>query len=174
MIRTRTDAGAMVETLGATIRGVDPEIPTYDMFAMEALVERSTVQRRFVMMLLTGFALAALLLAGVGIYGTISQAVAQRTQEIGVRMALGASPVSMMAMVFGDGMRLAGVGLATGWIAGAALSGLMRSLLFDVKPFDPLVFGAGAAVLAAFALLACYVPARRATRVDPMIALRQE
>uniref|UniRef100_Q027Q2 Permease n=1 Tax=Solibacter usitatus (strain Ellin6076) TaxID=234267 RepID=Q027Q2_SOLUE len=174
VIRTRTDAGAMVETLGATVRSVDPEIPTYDMFAMEALVERSTVQRRFVMMLLTGFALAALLLAGVGIYGTISQAVAQRTQEIGVRMALGASPVSMMAMVFGDGMRLAGVGLATGWIAAAALSGWMRSLLFDVKPFDPLVFGAGAAVLAAFALLACYVPARRATRVDPMIALRQE
>ena len=174
VIRTRTDAAAMVESLGAAIRAVDPEIPTYDMFAMEALVERSTVQRRFVMMLLTGFALSALLLAGVGIYGTISQAVAQRTQEIGVRMALGASPVSMLAMVFGDGMRLAAAGLAAGWIAAAALSGLMRSLLFEVKPFDPLVFGDGAAVLAAFAMLACYVPARRATRVDPMIALRQE
>jgi putative ABC transport system permease protein len=174
VIRTRTDAAAMVETLGATVRGVDPEIPTYDMYAMEALVERSTVQRRFVMMLLTGFALAALLLAGVGIYGTISQAVAQRTQEIGVRMALGASPVSMLAMVFGDGMRLAAAGLAAGWIAAAALSGLMRSLLFEVKPLDPLVFGSGALVLAVFAMLACYVPARRATRVDPMIALRQD
>jgi putative ABC transport system permease protein len=174
VIRTRTDAGALLEQLGAAIRGVDPEIPTYDQFVMEALVQRSTVQRRFVMMLLSGFALAALLLAGVGIYGTISQAVAQRTQEIGVRMALGASPGSMMAMVFSDGMRLAGVGLAAGWIAAAALSGLMRSLLFEVKPFDPLAFGAGAVVLAAFALLACYVPARRATRVDPMIALRQE
>ncbi|HEY1494982.1 MAG TPA: ABC transporter permease [Candidatus Solibacter sp.] len=174
VIRTRTEAPAMVETLGATVRSVDPEIPTYDMFAMEAMVERSTVQRRFVMMLLTGFALAALLLAGLGIYGTISQAVAQRTQEIGVRIALGASPVSMLAMVFGNGMRLAAGGLAAGWIAAAALSGLMRSLLFEVKPFDPLVFGAGALVLAAFAMLACYAPARRATRVDPMIALRQE
>jgi putative ABC transport system permease protein len=173
-IRTRTDAAAMVETLAATIRGVDPEIPTYNEFVMESLVERSTVERRFVMTLLTGFALGALLLAAVGIYGTISQAVAQRTQEIGVRMALGASPVSVLALVFGEGMRLAAAGLAAGWIAAAALSGLMRSLLFEVKPLDPLVFGAGAAVLAVFAMLACYVPARRATRVDPMIALRQE
>jgi putative ABC transport system permease protein len=173
-IRTRGDAAPMVETLAATIRSVDPEIPTYNAFAMEALVGRSTVQRRFVMMLLAGFALAALLLAGVGIYGTISQAVAQRTQEIGVRMALGASPYAVVGMVFREGMRLAGAGLIAGWIGAAGLSGLMRSLLFEVRPLDPLSFGAGAAVLAGFAMLACYVPARRATRVDPMIALRQE
>ena len=132
VIRTRTDAASMVETLAAAIRGVDPEIPTYDQSVMETLVERSTVQRRFVMMLLAGFALAALLLAGVGIYGTISQAVAQRTQEIGVRMALGASPVSVVRMVFGEGMRLAAAGMAAGCVAAAALSGLMRSLLFEV------------------------------------------
>jgi predicted permease len=172
-IRTRTGAAAMVETLASTIRAADPEIPTYNQFAMDALVERSTVQRRFVMMLLAGFALAALLLAGVGIYGTISQAVAQRTQEIGVRMALGASPVSVVRMVFGEGMRLTAAGLAAGSIVAAGLSGLMRSLLFEVKPLDPLVFGGGAVVLAGFAMLACYLPARRATRVDPMIALRQ-
>jgi putative ABC transport system permease protein len=126
------------------------------------------------MMLLTGFALAALLLAGVGIYGTIAQAVTQRTQEIGVRMALGASPLSVLAMVFREGMRLSAAGLIAGAAVAAALSGLMRSLLFEVKPLDPLVFAAGASVLATFAMLACYIPARRATRVDPMIALRQE
>jgi putative ABC transport system permease protein len=173
-IRTRTDAAAMLEFLGAAIRSVDPEIPTYDQFVMETLVARSTVQRRFVMMLLTGFALAALLLAGVGIYGTIAQAVTQRTQEIGVRMALGASPLSVLAMVFREGMRLSAAGLIAGAAVAAALSGLMRSLLFEVKPLDPLVFAAGASVLATFAMLACYIPARRATRVDPMIALRQE
>jgi ABC-type antimicrobial peptide transport system permease subunit len=127
-----------------------------------------------VMMLLVGFALAAQLLAGVGIYGTISQSVAQRTQEIGVRIALGASPVVVVRMVFGEGMRLAAAGMAAGCVAAAALSGLMRSLLFEVAPLDPLAFGAGAVVLAGFAMLACYLPARRATRVDPMIALRQD
>jgi predicted permease len=174
VIRTRTDAASIVETLAAAIRGVDAEIPTYDQSVMETLVERSTVQRRFVMMLLVGFALAAQLLAGVGIYGTISQSVAQRTQEIGVRIALGASPVTVVRMVFGEGMRLAAAGMAAGCVAAAVLSGLMRSLLFEVAPLDPLAFGAGAVVLAGFAMLACYLPARRATRVDPMIALRQD
>ncbi|MCU1233547.1 MAG: hypothetical protein JWP63_1514 [Candidatus Solibacter sp.] len=173
-IRTRTDAAAMVETLASAIRAVDPEIPTYDQSSMETLVERSTVQRRFVMLLLAGFAIAALLLAGIGIYGTISQAVAQRTQEIGVRMALGASPRAVVRMVFSEGMKLAAAGMAAGWIVAAVLSGLMRSLLFEVKPLDPVVFVVGAAILTAFAILACYVPAHRATRVDPMIALRQE
>jgi putative ABC transport system permease protein len=174
VIRTQSDAGAMVETLSAAIRGVDSEIPTYDQAVMDALVERTTVQRRFVMTLLAGFALAALLLAGVGIYGTISQAVAQRTQEIGVRIALGASPGTVVRMVFGEGMRLAAAGMAAGWVAAAALSGLMRSLLFEIAPLDPLAFTIGALVLACFAMLACYLPARRATRVDPMIALRQD
>ena len=89
-------------------------------------------------------------------------------------MALGASPLSVVRMVFREGMRLAAAGLAAGWVAAAVLSGLMRTLLFEVKPLDPLAFGAGAVVLAGFAMLACYLPARRATRVDPMVALRQD
>jgi ABC-type antimicrobial peptide transport system permease subunit len=91
-----------------------------------------------------------------------------------VRMALGASPYSVVRMVFREGMRLALAGLAAGWILAAGLSGLMRTLLFEIKPLDPWAFGFGAAVLAAFAMLACYLPARRATRVDPMVALRQD
>ena len=127
------------------VRGVDAEIPTYNEFVMRELVERSTAQRRFVMLLLAGFALAALLLAGVGIYGTVSQAVAQRTQEIGVRMALGASPGAVLRLVFGEGLRLMAAGLLAGGAAAAGLAWLMRGMLFEVRPLDPVAFLAAAA-----------------------------
>jgi len=153
---------------------VNAEIPAYDVFLMEALVDRSTRERRFVMLLLSGYALAALLLAGVGIYGTVSQSVMQRTREIGLRMALGASPRNVLRMVFRAGLRLLAVGIGIGSLAALALTGLMRSMLFEVRPLDPLAFAAAAAVLAAFAMLACYLPARRATGVDPLIALRHD
>ncbi len=173
-IRTNTDAAALKSTLSAAVRGVDAEIPTYNEFVMRELVARSTEQRRFVMLLLGGFALAALLLAGVGIYGTVSQAVAQRTQEIGVRMALGAPPNAVLRLVFGEGLRMMAAGLLAGGAAAAGLSWLMRGMLFEVRPLDPVAFAAAAATLAVFAAAACYVPARRATRVDPTVALRQE
>ena len=173
-IRTNTDAAALKSTLSAAVRGVDAEIPTYNEFVMRELVARSTEQRRFVMLLLGGFALAALLLAGVGIYGTVSQAVAQRTQEIGVRMALGAPPNAVLRLVFGEGLRMMAAGLLAGGAAAAALGWLMRGMLFEVRPLDPVAFAAAAATLAAFAAAACYLPARRATRVDPTVALRQE
>jgi ABC-type antimicrobial peptide transport system permease subunit len=156
------------------VRGVDAEIPTYNEFVMRELVARSTEQRRFVMLLLGGFALAALLLAGVGIYGTVSQAVAQRTQEIGVRMALGAPPNAVLRLVFGEGLRMMAAGLLAGGAAAAGLGWVMRGMLFEVRPLDPVAFAAAAATLAAFAAAACYLPARRATRVDPTVALRQE
>jgi putative ABC transport system permease protein len=126
------------------------------------------------MWLLSGFAAAALLLAGVGIYGTVSQTVVQRTQEIGVRMALGASPRQALWLVFANGLRLTAAGIAAGAIAGSALTRLIGKLLFEVNPLDPVAFAAAALILAVFAALACYIPARRATRVEPLSALRQE
>jgi ABC-type antimicrobial peptide transport system permease subunit len=164
----------MLPKLSATIRSVHPEIPTYNEFAMDELVARSTVQRRFVMLLLAGFAAAAMLLAGLGIYGTISQVVAQRTPEIGVRMALGASPAEVLRMVLGQGARLMAIGGAVGLTGAVALGWLMRAMLFEVAPLDPAAFAAAALTLSAFALAACYLPARRASRVDPMEALRTE
>jgi putative ABC transport system permease protein len=173
-IRASTDAAAFKSTLSAAVRSVDAEIPTYNEFVMRELVERSTAQRRFVMLLLAGFALAALLLAGIGLYGTVSQAVAQRTQEIGVRMALGAPPSAVLRLVFGEGLRMMAAGLVAGGAAAVGLGWLMRGMLFEVRPLDPVAFVAAAATLAAFAAAACYLPARRATRVDPTVALRQE
>jgi putative ABC transport system permease protein len=174
VIRTSGNAEALLSTVAAKVRSADASIPAYNLYLMETLVDRSTAQRRFVMSLLTGFALAALLLACVGVYGTVSQSVAQRTQEIGLRMALGSSPGEAMALVFRDGMKLAAIGIAIGTVGAAGLTQLMRKLLFEVQPLDPVAFAGAAAALAGFAALACYVPARRATRVDPLVALRAD
>jgi len=141
---------------------------------MTALVSRSAAERGFVMWLLAGFAAAALLLAAVGVYGTVSQAVAQRTREIGVRMALGSSPGEALLLVLGNGMRMAAWGIAIGGLAAAELTRLMRKLLFEVQPLDPVAFAGAALVLVLVAAAACYGPARRATRIDPLAALRQE
>ena len=174
VVRTRDDAAATIGRLSAAVRAVNLEIPTYNEFSMEQLVARSTVQRRFTMLLLAAFAAAAMLLAGLGIYGTISQVVAQRTPEIGVRMALGASPGEVLRMMLGEGARLMLAGGAVGLVAAAGLAWLMRAMLFEVGPLDPMAFGTAAVVLAGFALAACYLPARRASKVDPMEALRAD
>ena len=173
VIRTAVDPEGLAAVLAAKVR-VDPTMPAYNIYPMQALVDRSTVERRFVMLLLSGFALAAMLLAAVGVYGAVAQAVTQRTREIGLRIALGASPASALMLVFRDGIWLTAAGLALGTIAAAALTRLMRNLLFEVRPLDAASFLAAALVLAGIAMLACYIPARRATRVDPLDALRQE
>jgi predicted permease len=174
VVRTQGDPAPLVSELAARVRSVSSESPAYNVYVMEALVERSAAQRKFVMWLLAGFAVAALLLAGVGIYGTVSQALTHRTQEIGLRMALGASPGEALALVFGQGMRLMLVGVLAGAVAAAGLAQLMRNLLFEVQPLDPMAFCGAAVVLGGFAALACYIPAHRATRVDPLIALRND
>jgi putative ABC transport system permease protein len=174
VIRTAGDPEPMLGVLGETVRSVSSQMPAYNVYAMQDLVERSTAQRRFVMLLLGGFAAMALLLAAVGIYGTVSQAVTQRTAEIGLRMALGASPAAALSLVFGYGLQLTLAGIAVGAVAAVALTRLMTKLLFEVRPLDPEAFAAAAITLMAFALLACYLPARRATRVDPLTALRQD
>jgi putative ABC transport system permease protein len=126
------------------------------------------------MILLGGFALLALILASVGIYGVVSYLVAQRTNEIGIRMALGAQRGDVLKMIVGQGAKMALLGVAFGIAAALALTRLMSGMLFGVTPTDPLTFFAVAALLVAVALLACYIPARRASRVDPVVALRYE
>jgi putative ABC transport system permease protein len=141
---------------------------------MEQLVSDSMTQRRFAVTLPGIFAAVALVLAAVGLYGVLAYSVTQRSHEIGIRMALGAEARDVMKLVVGRGMMLAGIGGGLGLIGAAALTRLMASLLFGVSARDPLTFAVIALLLVGVALVACLVPARRATRIDPMIALRYE
>jgi len=141
---------------------------------MENIVAESIARQRFTMILFTGFAVVALLLASVGIYGVLSYVVGQRTQEIGIRMALGAQRGDVLRAFLRDGARLTLIGIAVGGGAALVLTRLMSSILFEVKPTDPLTFGGVALLLCVIALLACYIPARRAASLDPMQALRSE
>jgi ABC-type antimicrobial peptide transport system permease subunit len=141
---------------------------------MVDMVSESLLPKRFVVAMLGVFAGMALLMAILGLYGVISYSVTQRTQEIGIRLALGAQRSEILSLVIGQGMRLAAIGAAGGLVISLAVSRLLRSELFEVSPFDPLTFTATALVLIGAALAASYVPARRATRTDPIDALRYE
>ncbi len=141
---------------------------------MEELIADSVAQRRFIATLVVGFGVLALVLAAIGIYGVMAYHVAQRTNEIGIRMALGASPATILRLVTVEGMTNTALGVFAGAMAALALTRLMASQLYDVRATDPATFAGVALLLAAVALLACYIPARRATKVDPMVALRYE
>jgi ABC-type antimicrobial peptide transport system permease subunit len=153
---------------------VDGQLPVSKFRTMEQVISESTARANFTMLLLTIFAGTALLLAALGIYGLMSYAVEQRTQEIGIRVALGAKGSDMLRMVIGRGLLLAGIGLTVGLAAAFGLTRLLSALLFGVKASDPMAFGAVAVTLAAVAWVAVYIPARRATRIDPLVALRYE
>jgi putative ABC transport system permease protein len=153
---------------------VDSQIPVSDILSMEDLMAVSLAQHRFNMLLLALFAALALILAAVGIYGLMAYSVSQRTHEIGVRLAIGAQRRDVLRLVLRDGARLTLVGIAIGIIAALALTRLMASLLFEVAPTDPATFAAVAILLEIVAFAACYIPARRATRVDPLVALRYD
>jgi putative ABC transport system permease protein len=172
--RTDGDAALLSAPARQAVREVDPGLPAYSLSPLRSIVTESVAQRRFSMLLLGLFAAIALFLAAVGLYGVVAYTVSQRTQEIGVRMAIGAQRRDVLSMVVGGGMKLALVGVVVGLIAAMALSRLMATLLFQVEPSDPVSYAVTAVVLLAVAVLACYIPARRATRVDPIVALRQE
>ena len=174
IVRTDQGAAAVATAVKAAVAQVDSELPIGDVKTMEQIVSDSTGEPRFRSFLITSFAALALLLAAVGVYGLISFTVTQRVPEIGVRLALGASPRQVFTQVIGQGLRLAAIGVGVGLAAAAATTTLVKGLLFNTSATDPVVYGALSALLLAMAGLACYVPARRAMRVDPMTALRSE
>jgi len=164
----------LVGALRGQIREVDPDLPVVDLMTMEEVVSQSVWQNRLYAILFSAFAVIALLLAAVGIYGVMSYSVTQRTQEIGIRMALGAQLKDVLQLIVKGGLVLSLIGVAIGVAGALALTRLLRSLLFGVTPTDAVTFIAVSLVLLFVALLACYVPARRATKVDPLVALRYE
>ena len=173
-VRTSVDPKSTVAAIQAAIREVDKDQPVYQIQTIDELIRETISTRRFALTILILFAVLALVLAVSGIYGVISYAVTQRTQEIGIRMALGAEAADVLRLVLGQFMRLTFVGVALGLLAAYLLTRLMTSLLFGVTPTDLTTFVLVTALLLAVALLACYVPARRATKVDPLVALRYE
>jgi putative ABC transport system permease protein len=174
VIRARIGAASVASAARNVIRSLDPEQPVADARTMESLIGTSVARARFNTLLLTIFAVVALLLAGVGVYGVMAYSVSQSAREIGVRMALGARPSDALRLVVTRGMTLTLAGVAIGVAASFALTRLMKSLLFDVSATDPLTFAGIPLLLALVALLACLIPARRAAKVDPMVALRCE
>jgi putative ABC transport system permease protein len=172
--RTQSDPAAMTQTIKQQIWKVDAQLPVTKVQTMDEVAAASFAARRFNMSLLALFAVLALVLAAVGIYGVMSYAVTQRTQEIGIRMALGARAVDVLKLIIRNGLTLTLIGVVLGMGGAMALTRLMSTLLFGVTPTDKLTFLAVSGVLIFVALLACYIPARRATKVDPLVALRYE
>jgi putative ABC transport system permease protein len=172
--RSPGGSAAVASAVRAEIHAIDPELPVERARPLREVVHASVAEPRFRTMLLGGFAVTALLLAAVGVYGLISYSVAQRTREIGIRVALGARPRQVVSPIVREGMTLASIGVALGLVGSIAATRLISSFLFGVAPTDPLTFSAVAVLLLAVALLASYIPSRRALRVDPLTALRAE
>jgi len=173
-MRTSGDPAAPLRAAQATVARLDRDLPVYDAFTLETMIDRSLGQPRFYVTLLTVFATLAVVLAVVGIYGIIAYTVQQRTREIGIRMALGASAERVVAMVVRHGLVLAAAGVLLGSVGAYAVSRVLRSLLFGVSVRDPFTFIGVAALLGVVALLASWIPARRAARVDPLSAMRAD
>ena len=174
VLRTAVPPSSVGEAARRAVHDVDPNLPVSQVRTLEQIVSRSISQPRFYMTLLAAFAALALVLAAIGIFGVLSYAVAQRTREIGIRMALGAQERTVVRLVVREAMLLAASGVALGVIAALWVSRSLDAFLFHVKPTDPLTFAGVATLLSVVALTASYIPARRATRVDPLVALKAE
>jgi len=172
--RTESDPSQLAASARQVLRDIDPMLPAYSINPLSQIVSDSVAPQRFSMLLLGTFAAIALFLAAVGLYGVVAYSVQQRTREIGLRMAIGAAPRDVLRMIVGGAMKLAIVGVVLGLAGAAAFAHLAATLLFQITPSDPTSYGATSAVLFAVAMIACYTPARRATRVDPMAALQTE
>jgi putative ABC transport system permease protein len=174
VLRTAQDAHSLAKPIAETVRSLDKDLPTYAPETVEEYLNGTIAQPRFNTYLLGIFAALAMLLTAVGLYGVISYSVAQRTHELGIRMALGGQPRDMLRLIVGQGLRLAAFGVGIGLIAAFALTHFLSSMLFGVSAADPVSYIAVVSLLLTVVVVACYVPARRAMRVDPMVALRYE
>jgi len=172
--RTESDPALLAVAIREAVRAIDKDQPIDKLTTMSSVVSSSIGARRFYMQLLGVFAALAFILAGVGIYGVVAYSVAQRTREIGIRVALGAQSRDVLGLVLKEALRLTLFGVALGLAGAFAATRVLRSLLFEVKPTDPATFICLSLLLMFVALLASYIPARRATRVDPLVALRWE
>ncbi len=174
VVKSKSDPLSLISAVRSQTLAMNPDLPVFNVSSMEQIVARNMAERRSVMSLLGALAATALMLATVGIYGVISYSVSQRTREIGIRLALGAEARDIFKHVVGQGLSLALIGAGAGLTAGAALARYTESMLYDVTPADPLTFVTVALLFAFVALLACWLPARRATKVDPLVALKHE
>jgi predicted permease len=172
VMRTNLPPSELANVVRLSLKQVTPNLPRADFRELRGLVDKAVSPRRFLVTLLSGFAIFALILASLGIYGVVSYSVGQRTQEIGIRMALGASAGNVQAAIVRHTLMLAAIGVAIGAAASWLLAGVISGLLYDVKATDPLTYGAMLTALTVVALFAGYLPARRASRIDPAIALR--
>lgn len=174
VVRTSVDPTALVGNVRQEVVKLDPELPLSKVSTVQQAMDRSLVTTRLTNSLLAGFAATALLLALTGIYGVMSLNVANRRNEFGIRLALGAQRANVLRMLLAQGLRLATVGVAFGLLAAIGFTRLLKGLLFGISANDPMTFAAIALLLVGVALLACWIPARRATKVDPLVALRYE
>jgi len=173
-LRSRIDAEQLGEAVRHEVESVDPNVPVHSISTMDQIIARSVAARRFALELLGVFAGVALVLAAVGIYGVMSYSFSQRMHEVGIRVALGAQRLDILRLALREGMKIVVIGMAAGLVGAAVVTRVFRSMLFEVAPGDPTTFAAVSAILAAVAFFACYLPAQRATRVDPLVALREE
>jgi ABC-type antimicrobial peptide transport system permease subunit len=174
IVKTRGSTSALGPALRRAVATVDPSLPIYDVLTLDDRIAGALSRPRFNAALVAGFAGAALLIAALGVYGMLSYSVSSRLREIGVRLALGAAPQRIVRFVLAEGLRLAVVGVALGLFAAVAAGRLTRSLVVDVSPSDPRILAGVAVVMLAVACLAAFLPARRASAVDPIVVLRQE